>query len=80
LYQRIQFAVDANPMAKIAYALYKDQFLNAVSVGFIPLRWLDADGTEHQIERSIPAGPLSSSGGEGRGEEANCQGLTVTAH
>ena len=70
LYQRIQFAVDANPMAKIAYALYKDHFLNAVSVGFVPLRWQDADGTDHQVERSFPAGPLSSAGGEGGGEEA----------
>ncbi len=41
LYQRIQFAIDANPMARIAYALYRDKFLNAVSVGFIPLRWED---------------------------------------
>ncbi len=39
LYQRIQFAVDVNPMARIAYGLYRGKFLNAVSVGFIPLRW-----------------------------------------
>ena len=26
-------------MAKIAYGLYKGKFLNAVSVGFIPLKW-----------------------------------------
>ena len=39
LYQRIQFATDVNPMARIAYGLYKGKFLNAVSVGFIPLRW-----------------------------------------
>ena len=39
LFQRIQFAVEANPMARIAYALYKGQFLRAVSVGFIPVRW-----------------------------------------
>src|SRR5438445_7524866 len=36
---RSQFATEANPMARIAYALYKGKFLNAVSVGFIPLRW-----------------------------------------
>jgi prohead serine protease len=42
LFQRIQFATDANPMARIAYALYKGKFLNAVSVGFIPIRWEDA--------------------------------------
>ena len=39
LYQRIQFAVDANPMARIAYNLYRGKFLSAVSVGFIPIRW-----------------------------------------
>lgn len=42
LCQRIEFAVDANPMARIAYRLYQGKFLNAVSVGFIPLRWQDA--------------------------------------
>ena len=44
LFQRIEFAVDANPMARIAYNLYRGKFLTAVSVGFIPLRW--EDGTE----------------------------------
>ncbi len=39
LFQRVQFATDVNPIAKIAYGLYRDRFLNAVSVGFIPLRW-----------------------------------------
>jgi len=39
LFQRIEFAVDVNPMARIACGLYKSKFLNAVSVGFIPLRW-----------------------------------------
>jgi hypothetical protein len=43
LFQRIEFAVDANPMARIAYGLYKSKFLSAVSVGFIPLRWQNAD-------------------------------------
>jgi hypothetical protein len=42
LFQRIQFAVDANPIAKIAHALYSGGFLKAVSVGFIPIRWEDA--------------------------------------
>jgi phage head maturation protease len=28
-------------VARIAYGLYKGGFLNAVSVGFIPLRWED---------------------------------------
>ena len=39
LFQRIEFALDANPMARIAYGLYRGKFLNAVSVGFIPIRW-----------------------------------------
>lgn len=41
LFQRIQFATNINPVARIAYGLYKGKFLNAVSVGFIPLRWED---------------------------------------
>jgi hypothetical protein len=45
LFQRIQFATDVNPIARIAYGLYKGKFLNAVSVGFIPLRWEDLDGS-----------------------------------
>jgi len=43
LYQKIEFATDVNPMARIAYGLYKGKFLNAVSVGFIPLRWVNGD-------------------------------------
>jgi Escherichia/Staphylococcus phage prohead protease len=43
LFQRIEFACDINPMAKIAYGLYKGKFLNAVSVGFLPLRWEDGN-------------------------------------
>jgi uncharacterized protein len=39
LFQRVEFATEANPIAKIAYNLYKGKFLNAVSVGFIPLQW-----------------------------------------
>jgi HK97 family phage prohead protease len=39
LFQRIQFAVGENPIAKITYDLYKGGFLSAVSVGFIPRRW-----------------------------------------
>ena len=41
LYQRVEFATDINPMARIAYGLYKGGFLNAVSVGFTPIRWED---------------------------------------
>src|SRR3954466_3320991 len=44
LVQTIEFACDINPMARIAYGLYKGQFLNAVSVGFVPIRW--ENGTE----------------------------------
>ena len=39
-------------MAKIAYGLYKGKFLNAVSVGFIPLKW--ENGTPGSA--GIPAG------------------------
>lgn len=39
LVQRWQFAVDANPFARIAYGLYRGGFLNTASVGFIPVRW-----------------------------------------
>jgi HK97 family phage prohead protease len=41
LYQRIEFATEVNPVARIAYGLYKGGFLNAVSVGFVPKRWVD---------------------------------------
>jgi len=50
LCQRIEFAVEVNPVARIAYGLYKGGFLNAVSVGFIQVRWEDgtagANGTD----------------------------------
>ncbi len=46
LCQRIQFASEVNPVARVAYGLYKGGFLNAVSVGFIPLRWEDGDRTK----------------------------------
>src|SRR5260221_9029166 len=69
LFQRILFAVEENPMAKVAYGLYKGGFLNAVSVGFIPVRW--ENGSEEKGYRrkyleqellevsavSIPANP-----------------------
>src|SRR3954470_1080378 len=47
LLQRIEFATGVNPMARIAYGLYSGKFLNAVSVGFVPLRWMDANGKEY---------------------------------
>jgi len=52
LYQRIQFACDVNPMARIAYGLYVGKFLNAVSVGFVPLRWVDGNGKEYSAKSS----------------------------
>jgi HK97 family phage prohead protease len=39
LVQRWQFAVEVNPMARIAYGLYKGGFLHTSSVGFIPKKW-----------------------------------------
>src|SRR6266404_6093410 len=70
LYQRIQFATDVNPMARIAHGLYRGKFLNAVSVGFIPLRWQNGDGTEHQVGRGVLTAPhpLPSDGRGIKGE------------
>lgn len=50
LCQRIQFATEVNPVARIAYGLYKGGFLNAVSVGFIPLRWEDGGASSTSAE------------------------------
>jgi HK97 family phage prohead protease len=69
LVQRIEFAVDINPVAKLAYDLYRGGFLNAVSVGFIPLEWQDGGGANKFARKflkqellelsavSIPANP-----------------------
>jgi hypothetical protein len=59
LCQRIQFATEVNPVARIAYGLYKGGFLNAVSVGFIPLRWEDPPppGGSGAASGSIGAAP-----------------------
>ncbi len=54
LCQRIQFATEVNPVARIAYGLYKGGFLNAVSVGFIPLKWEDGGGSGTNAQ-SAPA-------------------------
>jgi HK97 family phage prohead protease len=43
LYQRVRFAVEENPFAKVAYELYRGGFLNAVSVGFKPIKWVDGE-------------------------------------
>ena len=61
LFQRIQFATDVNPVARIAYGLYKGKFLNAVSVGFVPLRWQDEEGTEQVAGKSGSGGGGKSS-------------------
>jgi len=50
LFQRVEFATEANPIAKIAYNLYKGRFLNAVSVGFIPMQW-ENGGPGHLWQR-----------------------------
>jgi hypothetical protein len=55
LFQRIQFATDVNPVARIAHGLYSGGFLNAVSVGFLPLRWQNCDPVG---QASTPAGSL----------------------
>ena len=54
LFQRVEFATEVNPMAKIAYGLYKGKFLNAVSVGFIPLRWEDSPSSSSSSSSSNP--------------------------
>ena len=73
LYQRIEFATDVNPMAKIAYGLYKGRFLNAVSVGFIPLKWEDAESS------SLAAPKLLSEGGIPRRRYLEQELLEVSA-
>jgi hypothetical protein len=60
LFQRVEFAIEANPMARIAYGLYRSNFLHAVSVGFIPLRWQNADDGA-VAGRSADRSPLVSS-------------------
>jgi len=68
LFQRIQFATEVNPVARIAHGLYKGGFLNAVSVGFIPLRWEDGGkerGAESEEQGADPAS--SDSGATSRG-------------
>src|SRR5262249_55343942 len=77
LYQRIEFGTEVNPVARIAYGLYRGKFLNAVSVGFVPLRWVNGDneigagegagfrfqGSGEESPRSNVQSPMSESGG-----------------
>jgi phage head maturation protease len=63
LCQRIEFATEVNPVARIAYGLYRGGFLNAVSVGFIPLKWEDGEqvrSVECRVQNEDP--PSSDSG------------------
>lgn len=53
LFQRIAFAVDANPLARIAYSMYRGGFLHAVSVGFIPLEWDNGNGQSNYARRYL---------------------------
>jgi hypothetical protein len=57
LFQRIQFATDVNPIARIAYGLYKGAFLHAVSVGFIPLRWEDTPPGRAAVSPAASSSP-----------------------
>jgi hypothetical protein len=50
LQQRWQFATDVNPIAKIAYGLYKGGFLNASSVGFVPIEWTNGSGASDRAD------------------------------
>ena len=65
LLQTWRFASNENPFAKIARDLYRGKFLQAASVGFIPLKWEDHDPNPtpnlnpNRAGRSVPAEPLS---------------------
>lgn len=45
LFLRVLFATEINPVARLAYEMYRAGFLRAVSVGFVPVRW--ENGGEH---------------------------------
>jgi hypothetical protein len=45
LLQTWRFASNENPFAKIARDLYRGKFLQAASVGFIPIKWEDSEGS-----------------------------------
>jgi hypothetical protein len=54
LCQRVEFAVEVNPVARVAYGLYKGGFLRAVSVGFVPVRWEDGGDDAALVEGCKP--------------------------
>ena len=60
LLQTWRFASNENPFAKIARDLYRGKFLQAASVGFIPLKWEDGEG---DLERGVHAASPSSMAG-----------------
>ena len=59
LLQTWRFASNENPFAKIARDLYRGKFLQAASVGFVPLKWEDAD--PNQVGRIVPDEPSCNS-------------------
>ncbi len=82
LCQRIQFATEVNPVARIAYGLYRGGFLKAVSVGFVPLKWEDGEGNRGASERGawdVPKAEVCRTGvaggvGSGDSGESRCVG------
>lgn len=79
LYQRIRFAVEENPIARLAHGLYRGGYLRAVSVGFVPHDWVDGgegDGFTRMFTKQellevsavpIPANPSALAMGLGSG-------------
>jgi HK97 family phage prohead protease len=51
LMQTWRFASKENPMARIARDLYRGKFLNAASVGFIPVKWEYGDAAQTAYRR-----------------------------
>ncbi len=49
----VEFAVDVSPLARVVYGLYAGGFLNAVSVGFMPLELEEAPVEGSQAVRLI---------------------------
>jgi hypothetical protein len=81
LFQSVEFAVDVNPMAKIAYGLYAGGFLNAVSVGFVPKKWVDgkkgSDGSD--VKRRYTRQELLETSGVGIPANPNALALGLKA-
>lgn len=58
LLQTWRFASAANPFAKIARDLYRGKFLQAASVGFIPLKWEDPESSSSSFSSSVAGTPV----------------------